>query len=202
MPDGAMEFCASNKDLRRIVSVNPGLNAFARFREGEPPGEQRHLPARTEPRPPGITQGRLEAMIYMWTLMQRHFPTLLVALPRKLKSLPGALLIVAKRIQRVMTLRWMIAVAVVAVLVGSVLERRSRFLRLAEYHRSQVVGVQHVIAMRAPDRVCVELWLDHRGRTLSPQQFVEDQWHDQLASKYFGAAARPWLPVASDTPRR
>ena len=33
------------------------LNAFARAREGEPPGEPRHHPARTEPRPPGITQG-------------------------------------------------------------------------------------------------------------------------------------------------
>ena len=33
------------------------LDAFARFWEGEPPGEPRHHLARTEPRPPGITQG-------------------------------------------------------------------------------------------------------------------------------------------------
>ncbi len=52
------------------------LNAFARSWEGEPPGEPRHHPARTEPRPPGqlqhhparteprppgITQGRFES---------------------------------------------------------------------------------------------------------------------------------------------
>jgi hypothetical protein len=35
------------------------LKALARFWEGEPPGEPRRNPARTEPRPPGITQGRL-----------------------------------------------------------------------------------------------------------------------------------------------
>ncbi len=31
------------------------LNAFARLGEGEPPGEPRHDPARTEPRPPGTS---------------------------------------------------------------------------------------------------------------------------------------------------
>ncbi len=36
------------------------LNAIARSWAGEPPGEPRHHPARTEPRPPGITQGHLE----------------------------------------------------------------------------------------------------------------------------------------------
>ena len=35
------------------------LNHLARFREGEPPGEPSH-PARTEPRPPGITKGHLD----------------------------------------------------------------------------------------------------------------------------------------------
>ena len=35
------------------------LNALARSWEGEPPGEPRRNPARTEPRPPGITQVRL-----------------------------------------------------------------------------------------------------------------------------------------------
>jgi hypothetical protein len=33
MPDGSMEFCASNKDLRRIVSVNPGLETRVYTRE-------------------------------------------------------------------------------------------------------------------------------------------------------------------------
>ena len=35
------------------------LNHLARSWEGEPPGEPRRNPARTEPRPPGITQGHL-----------------------------------------------------------------------------------------------------------------------------------------------
>ena len=35
------------------------LNHLARFREGEPPGEPSN-PARTEPRPPGITKGHLD----------------------------------------------------------------------------------------------------------------------------------------------
>ena len=38
----------------------PSLNHLARFREGEPPGEPSN-PARTEPRPPGITKGHLVA---------------------------------------------------------------------------------------------------------------------------------------------
>jgi hypothetical protein len=35
------------------------LNALARSWEGEPPGEPQRNPARTEPRPTGITQSRL-----------------------------------------------------------------------------------------------------------------------------------------------
>ena len=38
-----------------------GLNAFARSWEGEPPGEPQRHPARTEPRPPALTQGHLGA---------------------------------------------------------------------------------------------------------------------------------------------
>ena len=51
---------AIDTELRecRLLIVPPALNAFARSWEGEPPGEPRQHPARTEPRPPGITQGR------------------------------------------------------------------------------------------------------------------------------------------------
>jgi len=42
---------------RKIFIREPkNLNGFARFREGEPPGEPSALSARREPRPPGITQ--------------------------------------------------------------------------------------------------------------------------------------------------
>jgi chemotaxis protein methyltransferase WspC len=37
------------------------INALAQSWEGEPPGEPRCNPARTEPRPPGTSQGRLDA---------------------------------------------------------------------------------------------------------------------------------------------
>ena len=42
-----------------MIHRSPRLNGFARSWEGEPPGEPRRIPARTEPRPPGITQGHL-----------------------------------------------------------------------------------------------------------------------------------------------
>ena len=38
--------------------ASPALNGFALLWEGEPPGEPRLHPARTEPRPPEVTQGR------------------------------------------------------------------------------------------------------------------------------------------------
>ena len=42
-----------------LESARERLSALARSGEGEPPGEPRHNPARTEPRPPEITQGCL-----------------------------------------------------------------------------------------------------------------------------------------------
>ena len=48
------------------------LNGFARSWEGEPPGEPRRHPARTEPRPPGITQGHFDAQ--RWNEARRTEP--------------------------------------------------------------------------------------------------------------------------------
>jgi hypothetical protein len=129
--------------------------------------------------------------------LHRHFPTLLVALSRAARSLPGAFLVIAKRLRHGITRRRMIAVALVALVLSAVLERRSRFLRLAEYHRSQVDGVLYVFVIPKPDRVCVDYWIDAQGRQISSQQV---QWHDRLSFKYRDPAARPWLPVEPDPP--
>ena len=46
---------------RKMLAETQGaVNSLARSWEGEPPGEPRRNPARTEPRPPGITQDRLD----------------------------------------------------------------------------------------------------------------------------------------------
>jgi hypothetical protein len=91
-------------------------------------------------------------------------------------------------------LSMMIAVAVVGTVLGSIMERRARFLRLAEYHGSQVVGVSGAIAVGS------EVWWDAQGNPLSPEQIERDRWHLHLWSKYSLAARHPWLPVDSDPP--
>lgn len=93
----------------------------------------------------------------------------------------------------------MIAVAVVGTVLGVVLERRSRFLRLAEYHRSQIVGA-HLVQALMRNRGCVTYWMDANGRTVSSAQPAKDQWHNELSSKYLLAARCPWLPVEGDPP--
>jgi hypothetical protein len=105
------------------------------------------------------------------------------------------------RVPRVrFTIRWlMIAVAVVGTVLGVVLERRSRFLRLADYHRSQIVGAHRVQALMR-NGGCVTFWMDAKGRTVSSPQEAKDRWHTELSSKYVLAARCPWLPVESDPP--
>ena len=64
VPAGAAPTPAISAPATGATSMAPesrrSLNALARSWEGEPPGEPRRHPARTEPRPPGITQGRLD----------------------------------------------------------------------------------------------------------------------------------------------
>src|SRR4051794_20639620 len=132
--------------------------------------------------------------------LQRHFPTLFVALPRAPRSLSGAFLVVLKRFRRSTTRNRRIAVAVVGFILGSVLVRSLLFWRLADYHNSQVVGVEYKIVMLKPSRLCVEVWFDTQGSEVSPRQVLKYQWHRHLYYKYSGAAARPWLPVEPDPP--
>jgi hypothetical protein len=137
----------------------------------------------------------------MRSSLQRHFPTLLVALPRAARSLLRGVFAVANRLRQRITRRRVIAIAVAGLVLGSTLEgRRTRFSRLADYHNSQVVGVTLAIVMTAPRRVCVTQWYDNRGIVVSPQQVLKDEWHRMLATKYRRAAARPWHPVGPDPP--
>ena len=94
----------------------------------------------------------------------------------------------------------MIVVAVVGSALGSIMERRARFLRLAENHNAQVVGVRHRWAMRS-NGVCREEWVDAKGNLSSALQAAKDVWHRQIASKYLMAASRPWAPVNEDPPK-
>jgi formylglycine-generating enzyme required for sulfatase activity len=62
-PDRPVETVSWEECQEFLAALNSrlvGLSALARTWEGEPPGAPRRNPARTEPRPPEITQGRLE----------------------------------------------------------------------------------------------------------------------------------------------
>ncbi len=89
---------------------------------------------------------------------------------------------------RMTTRRWMIAVAIVAVVIG-IYERRRRFLRLAAIHAEAIAGVDagHVDIPRPGEPF---IWV------ASPRH----RWHEALLAKYARAARYPWLPVEADTP--
>jgi hypothetical protein len=108
---------------------------------------------------------------------------------------------VARRLPRVRVTiaSLMIAVGLIGSLLGTGMERRARFLHLAEHHRSQVVGAEEVYAM-GRDRICRHYWMDAKGNVVSPDRAAKDRWHSALSSKYSVAARSPWLPVDADPP--
>ena len=104
------------------------------------------------------------------------------------------------RLPRMTTRRWIIAVAIVGLVLGSILHRRQQFLNLAEYRRSRSTGVHRVVAMRRSDRVCVVYRRDARGRTLSPLEIRKHPWQVELSAKYLRAARYPWFLAGPDPP--
>ena len=56
----SMSYASTPRSTAVVPKKQPVHNALARSWEGEPPGEPRRNPARTGPRPPGITQDPLE----------------------------------------------------------------------------------------------------------------------------------------------
>jgi hypothetical protein len=97
----------------------------------------------------------------------------------------------------------MVAVVVVGVPLGVCMERRSRFLALAEWHRSQAMTNKELSSGVVIDP---ELPLhDNAGRVLSRDEAsrVASQAlvHMFLMRKYRRAAEKPWLPVEPDSPK-
>jgi|SRR5215467_5754768 len=102
------------------------------------------------------------------------------------------------RLPRMTTRRWMIAVAVVALICAAAVilrERKERFGRIARRHwhaveLSSLVG--HADMLGTP-RFPRETFALRRKRVID--------WHREMARKYRGAARHPWLPVEPDPPK-
>ena len=122
------------------------------------------------------------------------------------------------RLPRMTTRRWMIAVAVVAILC--VLDQRRRsFATRAAYHESRMVARMFYRfrkylgrEIRSPD-VKAELhyrwhpnlgkyvYFNRAGEVMTDDQVRATLWHEEMAEKYRKAARFPWFPVVPDPPQ-
>jgi hypothetical protein len=113
------------------------------------------------------------------------------------------------RFPRMTTRRWMLAVAVVALLMGGVVvavraTRRSReYRQIAVWHaamRDLCLGEAYEYQYAYDHRAAG----DHRAETDWPRYEAHERalarHHDGLAAKYDRAARYPWLPVEPDPP--
>jgi hypothetical protein len=102
------------------------------------------------------------------------------------------------RLPRMTTQRWMIAVAVVAIIMTTVgiRRRQNEFLQLAAYHKKEW---SHIVGRVSDDGVT---WLryDPLKRDWRLSSASESVYHAQMREKYEHAARYPWLPVAPDPP--
>jgi hypothetical protein len=86
------------------------------------------------------------------------------------------------------TVRWLIiAVAIVGVLFGLVIERQSRFRKLASHHQAECEKL-----LKMPIIMFAGSSDDPVMRRL--------EWSYPMKLKYESAARYPWLPVAPDAP--
>jgi hypothetical protein len=94
----------------------------------------------------------------------------------------------------------LIAVAVTGTVLGTVMERRARFLRIAEQHRSQITGARGAwVMMSGPSgRICRRVYRDAKGNVVPAEKVAKDPWHRTMSDKYFRAASQPWYPVGGD----
>jgi hypothetical protein len=137
----------------------------------------------------------------MRSYLHRNVPTLLVALPKAARSVPGALLGVVRRFLRGMTRRRMTAVGVIALMIGlvglprSLIEmRRRRLESIAAEHESKTISGMGC-SYRGP-----RSYYDRDGRLMTEAEVRAAGWHAKLAVKYRTAATKPWLAVAPDPP--
>jgi len=105
----------------------------------------------------------------------------------------------AMRLPRMTTRRWMIAVAVVGlVLTGLDLERRrSRYRGLAAHYRTLVAGVQEIEG----GPLAGKMFRNPPGKSYAVVESRDlVQFRRTMAAKYERAARYPWLPVPPDPP--
>ena len=88
------------------------------------------------------------------------------------------------RVPGMTTRRWMVAVAVVGIVLGVTIERRERFRQIADYHQAEF--------MKLASRMKPFAREDRDWHPL--------EWHETMKRKYERASALPWLPVEPDPP--
>jgi hypothetical protein len=106
---------------------------------------------------------------------------------------------------RMTTRRWMVAVAIVAILMGVGLDvgRRSRrFARLAADHSNAALEHFHTLMTLGGPPLLADIPPTEPGplRSLHRENALVS-YHSALTKKYQRAARYPWLPVAPEPPK-
>jgi hypothetical protein len=107
----------------------------------------------------------------------------------------------AVRLFRMTTRRWMIAVAVAALIMtrAEVRRRQHEYQRLAAYHKKER---SLIVAGRGRTSGEIEIWLRHdpSKRSWRLSSVREAAYHSAMGEKYERSARYPWLPVETDLP--
>jgi hypothetical protein len=101
--------------------------------------------------------------------------------------------------------RLVVAVAVIAMVLGALVGVGRRMRRLADlgtYHRNQIVGQLFGTVGADGTMMYVPSSLDRNGKRVTPYHQRMDRWHEQVAQRYWRASRHPWLDVALDPPPR
>ena len=99
--------------------------------------------------------------------------------------------------------RIVVTVAVIAMVLGALVGVRRRIRRfddLGAYHRDQIVGQLYGTVGADGTMTFVPAAQDRNGKPVLPHQQKMDRWHEQMAQRYWHAAAHPWLDVTLDPP--
>jgi hypothetical protein len=124
--------------------------------------------------------------------------TILASLPMVVATLGGVMFSVRFTMRRIV-----VTVAVIAMVLGALVGVRRRIRRcddLGAYHRSQIVGRLYGHVGADGTMTFAPSSLDRDGKPVTPHQQRMDRWHEQMAQRYWHAAARPWLNVTLDPP--
>ena len=107
------------------------------------------------------------------------------------------------RLPRMTTRRWMVAVAVVGLLLFLEHRRRS-FVSIAAYHESKTVFIESFSSgsFREPvgsgSQPLEIQYFAPDGHVMTAEDLKVADWHEAMARKYRRAARYPWLPVERD----